>query len=216
MFWLLVQNGIQLALWVNLSYILFINRLFILNKIFSIYIVLKKIHSKYRSFDKQTLIRVSSIIHDACERHYSIKNWKDLNKVIQEILEEDRNERLLIEYKYKNRLYKFIFTKDCTVNTFPIYTDDVLENLKVKNSILSAEITHNLGTKDYTDILNEYAGPKGNFYEDIGYMMKIKNILDQSGMYILQPKDVLSIISFLGSEYTYHDIDVYLKIKGGD
>ena len=71
-------------------------------------------------------------------------------------------------YLCNNKSYRMILNNSHILNIqnyYPPYKETELNNFE--DIILSAELVLQDNTKDVTKLLNEYIGPKGNFYEDI-------------------------------------------------
>ncbi len=92
-----------------------------------------------------------------------LRNIKSLPPLLGE--GEDHKLHLEIVYRQSDEKYRIMYGEDDQIN-FPVYNDDEVQSHNVidtyKNGVLSAFYQD----QDVTNIIKEYAGPKGNFYHD--------------------------------------------------
>jgi len=157
----------------------------------------EKIHIYYES--KKKYDEYILIIRDG--------NFKRANLVIDNFLKKEDVKYLKIEYNFKGKIYYKILTKKNLKERkdyFPPYPED-LESLEEKQ-ILSAMI----GDKDITNEIAKYAGPKGNFYKDIGLDVYLYHVINNKNKEIvldLKKEEKLIILDSELEEKEYKSIN---------
>jgi len=106
-----------------------------------------------------------------------------------------------ILYSCNNKQYRMILNNNHILNIhnyYPPYKETELNNFE--DIILSAELVLQDNKKDVTKLLNEYIGPKGNFYQDIpNYIQLMLN-------HITTEKETkLNIMDNNVKEYSFND-----------
>ena len=93
-------------------------------------------------------------------------------------------------------IYPFKYSPNTTFN-FPLYDIDDLETcMKSEYDIESPSLC-----QDNQDIIIKYAGPKGNFYSDIGRSFEPSMMLNINGKQII--KDYLTLTTITGDVLTF-------------
>jgi hypothetical protein len=117
----------------------------------------------------------------------------------------NRDLYIYVHFMYHEEMYVFPFkyTPDKTV-TFPLYqaldldTSIKQEFDQIKTERYSSEID------GIAQVVGQFAGPKGTFYSDIGYIVTPSMICGLFGDYLLENEhDSLTLTTMLGGRYVF-------------
>ena len=104
-----------------------------------------------------------SVIMDALEARYSLVG--DSENIRDEVGEGDA--RLDVRYEIMGQRYHIVYQRGSDPHiVYPPYTVDELREFMSTSTALVSIIHAERDGDDLTDLVTEYAGPKGNFYED--------------------------------------------------
>lgn len=115
-----------------------------------------------------------------------------------------------VRWRYNEKYYKI--TLYGSNIKYPIYKMKELRGIVDIESILSATIIDsNNNCRDITDIMQEYIGPKQNFYRDFyRYGMRVYHLRDNNGRIICQDSERMEILMNDLREYKFEHNSVIL------
>lgn len=122
---------------------------------------------------------------------------------------------LQVNYTFDRRQYKLIFsTSENSKIRFPVYTESEIVGASAANgnSVISGSIVRHESDQegiDISDIMLEYAGPLGNFYDDSDIVVK-RDWLSFEG---IDQKAKIKLMDIEFNEYVFGEKDKYISLK---
>ena len=171
------------------------------------YICLKLVKLKDKYFPSEIYHLNEIRLYKNVEEYQTLSKYIDYfirnNNITLFNLTKFQNNYTYIEllYSCKNKQYRMILNNSHILNIqnyYPPYKETELDNFE--DIILSAELVLQDNKKDVTKLLNEYIGPKGNFYEDITDYTPL-----QLGHITLEKNTKLNIMDNNVKEYSFND-----------
>lgn len=97
---------------------------------------------------------------------YHFLTWDEISAIYPEILREETEARVDIEYHYQKHTYRAIITKERPI-VFPLYDTEELKKYLSETDVLTPVLYAEKGEVEITDLVHSYAGPKHNFHGDV-------------------------------------------------
>lgn len=134
-------------------------------------------------------------------------DWKDILIESLNNINLDENSHLDIKYTIENDQYRVIYHYGKDI-VFPPYKQDDIEKYNQNNSYKKQILFAEIGDKDITQVIKEYAGPLNNFYQDHDHInIHACLVKDDNGEYLLVEDENIKITDSHVNELEFNKED---------